>query len=73
MFLWDNTFRGQGAKKRRAVFTYCGTEYDLALTDPHMEEKYFPRPKQRNAGLVDPGPTSVEAICISLSVVRGPR
>jgi len=69
IYLRNDPFGPEGKKKRRAIFTYRGTKYDLALTDPHMEEKYFPRPRQRKEGWVEPGPDSVAAICVSLTPV----
>ncbi len=37
----DDEFRGGPHKNRRAVFMYGGTEYNLPITDPTMDARYF--------------------------------
>jgi hypothetical protein len=37
----ENPFRGGLRKQRRALFTYSGTSYDLPVTDPTMDARYF--------------------------------
>jgi len=41
--IWEavDDFRGGPRKQRRAVFAYAGTEYDLPITDPTMDTRYF--------------------------------
>lgn len=41
--IWEamDDFRGGPRKQRRAFFTYAGTEYNLPITDPTMETRYF--------------------------------
>ncbi|MCF7837614.1 MAG: hypothetical protein K9N49_03200 [Candidatus Marinimicrobia bacterium] len=41
--IWEaiDKFRGGPHKNRRAIFTYAGTEYDMPITDPTMETRYF--------------------------------
>ena len=41
--IWEtlDAFRGGLRKQRRAVFSYAGTEYNLTITDPSMEARYF--------------------------------
>jgi hypothetical protein len=36
-----NEFEGRDQKKRRALFSYAGTDFDLAITDPDIDTKYF--------------------------------
>lgn len=36
-----NDFSGREQKRRRAVFSYRGIDYDLAITDPDIHNKYF--------------------------------
>ena len=33
--------RGHPRKQRRALFAYAGREYDLPITDPTMDSRYF--------------------------------
>lgn len=41
--IWEafDRFHNYPRKNRRAIFTYAGTEYDLPITDPTMEARYF--------------------------------
>jgi hypothetical protein len=41
--IWEavDEFRGGPRKQRRAIFTFAGTEYNLTITDPTMEARYF--------------------------------
>lgn len=41
--IWEaqDDFRGGPHKHRRAIFSYTGTEYNLSITDPTMDERYF--------------------------------
>jgi hypothetical protein len=41
--IWEahDDFRGGPHKNRRAVFSYAGTEYNLPITDPTMDARYF--------------------------------
>lgn len=41
--IWEeiNPFRGHRHKQRRALFTYAGIQYDLPITDPTMDRRYF--------------------------------
>jgi hypothetical protein len=41
--IWEahDNFRGGPHKNRRAVFLYAGTEYNLPITDPTMDARYF--------------------------------
>ncbi len=65
--VWKETFNGTTKLKRRGTFDYKGTSYDLSLTDPLMQEKYFSDLRTRPEGPVKPGPTNVKAVCISLA------
>jgi len=58
---------GNTKKKRRGVFKYNKIEYNLALTDPIMEQRYFPSFPNVDVGALSHGPQSVEAICVSLA------
>jgi hypothetical protein len=69
VFIRDESFSGKTTRKRRGIFTYRGSEYDLGLTDPQMQEKYFPDFKKRSEGWVDTCPKLVSALCISLTPV----
>jgi len=60
---------GQMKKKRRSKFQYNGTPYDLALTDPLMQKKYFPTFPNLNTGIITPGPPHGCRLCISLAPV----
>jgi hypothetical protein len=37
----DDEFRSGPRKHRRAIFMYAGTEYNLPITDPTMDARYF--------------------------------
>jgi hypothetical protein len=41
--IWEETNRFEGGprRRRRAVFDYNGRRYDLPITDPTMEQRYF--------------------------------
>lgn len=41
--IWEavDDFRGGPRKHRRAIFTFAGAEYNLTITDPTMEARYF--------------------------------
>jgi hypothetical protein len=41
--IWQavDPFRGGPRKQRRAIFSYEGVEYDLPITDPTMDIRYF--------------------------------
>jgi len=36
-----NNFKGREQKRRRGKFFYSGMNYDLAITDPEIDRKYF--------------------------------
>jgi hypothetical protein len=62
-------FDGSGTKKkRRCSFSYNGVHYDLALTDPEMERKYFATFPNVAVGPVKGAPTQAVALCISLAL-----
>jgi hypothetical protein len=69
IYIREDSFSGKTTKKRRGIFIYQGNEYDLGLTDPKMQAKYFPNFQQMSEGWVAPGPPSVAALCISLTPV----
>lgn len=58
---------GQTKKKRRARFRYKGVSYDLALTDPKMQCRYFPNFPQTNSGPITDGPDADSILCVSLT------
>lgn len=58
---------GQLKKKRRAHFQYREKRYDLALTDPVMQSKFFPAFPNVSLGHVTPGPNADCTICVSLA------
>lgn len=58
---------GRSKKKRRAQFYYKGVRYDLALTDPLMQQRYFPDFPQTKVGRLENGPRSDSIICVSLA------
>lgn len=58
---------GKAILKRRCRFDYQGISYDLALTDPVMQSKYFPKFPACQAGPVTPGPSKSSVVCVSLS------
>ncbi len=61
-----NPRAGRIEKKRRAKFEYNRRQYDLALTDPAMQNKYFPAFPNFPVGNVK-GPSSNPYICISMT------
>lgn len=58
---------GQTLKKRRARFRHNGANYDLALTDPEMQWRYFPDFPHTNAGEIAGGPDPDSILCVSLA------
>lgn len=60
-------FSGKEKKRRRGIFDYNGVHYDLAITDPDIDTKYFrPFPK------IDEGAKNIKTtndclLCISLA------
>jgi len=58
---------GQTQKKRRARFRHNGIYYDLAMTDPEMQRRYFPDFPNINAGEIADGPDSDSILCVSLA------
>lgn len=54
-------------KKRRAVFSYHGIRYDLALTDPEAQKKYFPNFARTPLGTIEKGPPKNSILIISLT------
>lgn len=44
-----NQYTGAPRKRRRALFTYAGSQYNLPITDPTMDQRYFtPFPSLEN-------------------------
>lgn len=58
---------GKPILKRRCHFEYQGVRYDLALTDPEMQSKYFPTFPACQAGTIAPGPPTQSVACVSLT------
>ena len=60
-------FAGREKKRRRAIFEYDGLSYDLAITDPDIDRKYFqPFPKSDEDAKIIIPPTEC-LLCISLA------
>jgi len=62
-----DAFAGREKKRRRAIFDYNGLHYDLAITDPDIDTKYFqPFPKmEEGAKIIIPEKDCL--LCISLA------
>jgi len=60
-------FAGREKKRRRAIFEYNGLNYDLAITDPDIDRKYFqPFPKSdEDAKIIIPATECL--LCVSLA------
>lgn len=58
---------GNATLKRRCHFDYQGVRYNLALTDPEIQSKYFPTFPACGAGTITPGPPKSSVVCVSLS------
>jgi hypothetical protein len=54
-------------KKRRAIFTYQGIRYDLALTDPEIQRKFFSGFPLVPTGPIAKGPAPDSILCVSLA------
>jgi hypothetical protein len=48
-----NQYQGYNQKKRRGKIWYNGIEYDLAITDPEIDEKYFHPFPDINDGVIE--------------------
>jgi len=57
----------QCEKKRRAKFTYRGISYNLALTDPEVQTKFFPNFPRVPTGTIANGPAPDSMLCVSLA------
>jgi len=68
IFTTYNEFEGRMQKRRRGIFSYNGVTYNLAITDPNMDKKYF-RPFPRNNDGVKQITLNPEKclLCISLA------
>ena len=63
-----NDFEGKEQKKRRGKFNYNGVNYDLAITDPEIDNKYFrPFPRIDDGIKRIPMDTAKCLLCISLA------
>lgn len=60
-------YNGTVKKKRRAHFDYGGPHYNLALTDPEMQDHYFPAFPNVPTGVLENGPSPDSFICTSLA------
>jgi hypothetical protein len=58
---------GQSKKKRRAHFDYNGINYDLAMTDHRMQQRYFPAFPNVPTGVLANGPARDSILCVSLA------
>lgn len=58
---------GRSKKKRRARFCHNGVHYDLALTDPMMQQRYFNDFPHTAIGEVADGPDPNSVLCVSLA------
>jgi hypothetical protein len=68
IFTTYNVFIGREQKRRRGKFSYNGVAYNLAITDPDIDKKYF-RPFPGNDEGVKQIPLNTEKclLCISLA------
>jgi hypothetical protein len=57
----------QGKKKMRAKFYYRSMMYNLALTDPRMQSRFFPYFPNNPVETIDNGPAPNSMLCISLA------
>jgi len=63
-----NQFQGYDQKKRRGKILYHGTEYDLAITDPDIDKKYFQPFPGINDGVIEfEFIPETYVICVSLT------
>ena len=67
IFFIETHYKGQATKKRRIRFIYNEISYDLALTDPKMQQKYFSYFPSVSNGILSIGPASNSIICVSLT------
>jgi hypothetical protein len=61
------TWDGKTSYHRTAYFRYHGTDYRLPFTDIVFGDTYCPKPWQMEEGPIPNAPTTVKALCISLS------
>lgn len=61
------TWEEKTTSHRRVQFTYRGHRYDWGLTDLSFTKQYCEKPWTMDEGLVPGAPTSVNALCVSLS------
>jgi hypothetical protein len=68
IFTTYNVFEGRQQKRRRGKFSYNGETYDLAITDPDIDKKYF-KPFPGNNDGIKQIPLNPEKclLCISLA------
>lgn len=62
-------FEEECHKRRRAIFDYKGIEYNLALTDPAIQDKYcrqFPKPEEAPKIITLPSGGTCQ-LCVSLA------
>lgn len=62
-----NDFSGTEKKRRRGVFDYNGLHYDLAITDPDIDIKYFQPFPRVEEGIRNIIPNNDCLLCISLA------
>lgn len=61
--VWD----GYAKKQQRGIFTYKGRQYDFALTDPLIGQKYFPDYPRTQEGIIQPKDSRRILLCVSLT------
>lgn len=61
--VWD----GYAKKQQRGVFSYKGRQYDFALTDPLIGQKYFPDYPRMQEGIIQPKDPRQILLCVSLT------
>jgi hypothetical protein len=63
----SRTWEGETKKKLRAIFSYNGQSYDLALLDPLIGRKYFPDFPRIQDGFVETEDFRRGLLCVSLT------
>ena len=63
----STTWEGGPKKQQRGQFLYRGRDYDFAVTDPLIGQKYFPDYPRMPDGIIEPDGPGPILLCVSLT------
>lgn len=66
-YIGTRVWEGYPKKQQRGLFTYKGRQYDFALTDPLIGQKYFPDYPRTPDGYIQPKDPQGILLCVSLT------